>query len=51
MTKELVKIFNENYYKIRTQLSMQDIKALYKKYSPESDGHLSKILALRGISL
>ena len=52
--EELQKLYvkyHTNFKYITHQATLQERNALYKKYSPENDGHLAKILANRGIVL
>ena len=51
MNQEMVKTFNENLRKIKRELTRQEVVALYNEFKPEDDGHLAKILTLRGVSL
>ena len=48
---EMAKIFNNNLKKIKRELNSLQIAEMYKKYQPEDDGHLAKILMLRGVEL
>jgi hypothetical protein len=47
----LVVKFNNNLKKIKRELTMSQVAELYKEHSPEDDGHLAKILAIKGVSL
>lgn len=49
--QDLVVRFNRNFNKIKRELASKDVANLYAKYNPEDDGHLAKILTLRGINL
>lgn len=49
--QDLVVRFNNNLNKIKRELASKDVANLYAKYNPEDDGHLAKILTLRGINL
>ena len=49
--QDLVVRFNRNFNKIKRELTSKDVANLYAKYNPEDDGHLAKILTLRGINL
>ena len=51
MNNQMIKTYNENLQKIKTQLPRQEVVSLYATYSPEDDGHLAKILTLRGVSI
>ncbi len=49
--QELVIRFNKNLKAIKRELGSKEVAKLYNEYNPEDDGHLAKILAIRGIVL
>ena len=49
--RELVEKFNRNLKHIKRELNSTERAELINKYKAEDDGHLAKILSLRGILL
>jgi hypothetical protein len=51
MNSSTIKTYSENLSKIKTQLTRNKVAELYSTYNSEDDGHLAKILTLRGIEI
>lgn len=48
---QLAELFNANLKKIKRELTSKEVASLYSEYNPVDDGHLAKILSLKGIKL